>query len=481
MNKTKIILSSIVVLALAGVVAFWVLRGNSDGYLQALPKDATALVRLDVKALLDEADLTKEETTKLLQRISFSEETNEIGIDFNRPVYGFAIQNDNFGILAAVASEKELQSWCERLAAEGHASEIMHQRGYSWVVLEQQWLMAFDNEKALVMGPAIGAAQDLLRTTIVQLMEQNDDESALKTDLYKLLKSEDEPLVALVRPELLPEDALKNLGKLQLKSSQQGVYCLTMAPDDNELEVDIDIISDDETILEELTKINTLLRPITGKLLDNAHPDNAIWLACNLKGEDLLSTLRAEPSIRTSLIALNLIVDVDQIIQAIDGDIAVELTSAKASPENDGVNLRFDFKNGCLTAHVTNTDFLSEAQSWGNSFLEVKSLSATDFMVNLEPSSIYFGVQDNTFYLSGEKGLTAQGNAYLNKQRSDIKGARFYATLNLSSIPLEPISFLSKIYPELNRLDIKMKKAGEFSLTLKASDRTNILRTLLQF
>ena len=117
MNKTKIILSSIVVFALAGVVAFWVLRGNSDGYLQALPKDATALVCLDVKALLDEADLTKEETTKFLQRISFSEETTELGIDFNRPVYGFAIQNDNFGILAAVASEKELQSCIRNYAS----------------------------------------------------------------------------------------------------------------------------------------------------------------------------------------------------------------------------------------------------------------------------------------------------------------------------------------------------------------------------
>ncbi|MDR9826057.1 hypothetical protein RCJ22_10610, partial [Vibrio sp. FNV 38] len=125
-------------------------------------------------------------------------------------------------------------------------SEVTRQRGLSWVVVEQQWLMAFDDDKALAMGPAVGAAQDQLRTVIAQLMKQDKDESAQGTELFALLGTKDEPLVAAVRPELMPDDVLGALSFVKLKSSSHGLYRLTMDADDNELEVDIDIVSDNE-------------------------------------------------------------------------------------------------------------------------------------------------------------------------------------------------------------------------------------------
>lgn len=340
--------------------------------------------------------------------------------------------------------------------------------------------MAFDDEKALAMGPAVGAAQDQLRTTIVKLLEQKEKESALKTELYDLLFSEDEPVVAVVRPELMPQEVLGYMKSLKLTSSAQGLYLLTLDADDNELDLDINIVSNDEDVKAELQRFNQLMRPLNGSLVENAHADQAIWLAFNTKGEDLLKFLRSEPTIRTALITLNLVVDADRIIKAIDGDVAVEFTAAKASTASKDIRFDFDFKNARLTAQLANTDFLSGASSWGNSFLSVKALSPTEYVVNYNPTPIYLGVKDKTFYLGSERGLSTEGNTYLRQQGSDLKGARFYATLNLSSIPLEPISFWSKLYPDLNRLDVKMEEAGEFTFTLKASDNTNILRTLLK-
>ena len=312
-------------------------------------------------------------------------------------------------------------------------------------------------------------------------MKQGADESALQTELYQLLGTKNDPLVAAVRPELLPKDMLGALSFLDLKSSQQGLFRLALEPDDEELELDIDIISDDPDVQAELKKVNALMRPIAGRLVDNAHTQNALWMAVNTQGEELLKVLRSNASLRTTLLSLNFIVDVDRMIQAIDGDVTLELMSAKATPETVGnLQFSFDFKDAAFLAQVSNTDFLSGASSWGNTFINVTPLSSTEYVVNIEPSPIHFGVKNNTLYVSAECGLVTEGNAYLRNQRDDILGARFYATFNLSSIPLEPISILSKIYPDLNRLDVKMGDAGEFSFTLKASEGSNILRTFLR-
>jgi hypothetical protein len=111
--------------------------------------------------------------------------------------------------------------------------------------------------------------------------------------------------------------------------------------------------------------------------------------------------------------------------------------------------------------------------------MDVQALSPTEYVVKYSLSPIYLGVQDKTFYLGSERGLSTEGNAYLRQQLDDIRGARFFATLNLASIPLEPLSVWTKRYPDLNRLDVRMDEAGEFTFTLNASDTTNILRTLL--
>ena len=479
-HKNKSLLLAIPVVLAAAIGAFFLFRGSSTAYLNALPNDAKALARIDVKALFDEAKLTKEETAQLFHRYSLPEDqSTDMGLDLSKPVYAFADKDGNFGFVAAVDDADDLTVWCDSLAAKGHASAVTRQRGYSWVVVKQQWLMAFDDEKALAMGPAVGSAQDQLRTVIVQLMKQSGDASALQTDLFQLLGTKDDPLVAAVKPELLPADALGALGSLQLKSSRQGLYRLTLDPDDNELEMDIDIISNDEDVQAELKKLNALLRPISGSLTDNAHAHNAIWMAANTQGKELLKLLRSNAAIRTTLLTLNLVVDADRMIQAIDGDVALEVTAANASPDGENVSFHFDFKDANLTAQVANTDFLSGASSWGNSIINVKALSSTEYVVNIDPTPIHLCVKNKLLYVGTESGPVTEGNAYLREQHSDIKGARLYATLNLSSIPLEPISILSKIYPDLNRLDVKMEDAGNFTFTLKASDNTNILCTLL--
>ena len=188
MNKTKVyLLSAIGVTVVAMLVTFFVLRPSGDTYANALPSDATAIARLNTKSFLNAARLTTRDLLRLMhhsRKAQTNGEVKSLGIDLKRPLYAFSSASGYFGILAAVDKADELAAYLEEEHATGRASEVIRQRGYSWAVVTQQWLLAYDDERVLMMGPAVGAAQDQLRTEMVGLLEQGSNNSGLQTSLY---------------------------------------------------------------------------------------------------------------------------------------------------------------------------------------------------------------------------------------------------------------------------------------------------------
>ena len=480
MNKTRIFLLAAVCTALtAGAVAFIATRGSGDAYLNSLPKEVNALARLDSKELIAEADLSLRDVLKILSRSQDSDDNVRLGINMKQPVYGFVSTSGNFGLTAAVKSEKDLTAFCESLNAKGQASELTSQRGYSWVVVQQQWLLAFDSKKALAMGPAVGAAQDQLRAEMAQLLEQDKADSGRESELFTALKNREEPLAAIVAPEILPANAKNTLRKLKVASRADALLCLALEADDNELELETQVLAQSDQVKEQLKSINEFLRPIKGTMIEHAHAENVAWMAMNVQGQELLETLRSNESVRAALLIMNFIIDLDRIISSVDGDVAVELTDASSlkSGQVDASQL----KNLYLTAQVANTDFLAGAASWGNKLVGVQTLSEKDFAVNLGNASMYFGVDDKIFYLGAQQGLPSGKNEYLREESRDIKGARFFATFAIPTL-LEQTGIASQLpfsLPSFERLNLEMEDAGEFHLTLVAPKGTNIIQEIL--
>ena len=108
-------------------------------------------------------------------------------------------------------------------------------------------------------------------------------------------------------------------------------------------------------------------------------------------------------------------------------------------------------------------------------------LTQTDFALSLGTSSLYFGVDDKIFYLGAQQGLSNEKNAYLQHERSDIKGARFYATIAMPNL-LKQLAITAQLppyLPDFERLNIEMEDVGEVKLTLYAPKGTNIAKQLL--
>ena len=483
MNRIKLLLlTAIAVTIVAMLVTVFVLRTSGDAYANALPRDATALARLDAKSFLSAAKLDAKDLKLLWQRSRQNrgnEDVKPLGIDIKRPIYAFASATGNFGFLAAVSSAGNLQDFLEEEHAAGRASEVTRQRGYSWAVVQQQWLLAFDGKRALAMGPAVGTAQDQLRAEMARLLEQDKDNSGRESVLFTEMKKKDELLTAIVSPELLPGEARAYLRKIKVASRADALLRLSMETDDNELELQADILAQNDSMKAALKRIDKLLRPIKGAMIDHAHAENVAWLALNVQGSELLDILRSDATVRASLLILNFAFDLDRIIRSVDGDLAVELTHASALPlgKTDASQLQGLY----VTAQVENTDFLKSATSWNSKLMGVQALSQTDFRMNLGESPIYFGVEDDIFYLGAHQGLPTEKNDYLLHERSDIKGNRFYATIAMPNL-LKQLAVTAQLPASLRnfeRLNIEMEDAGEFKLTLKAPEGTNIAKQLL--
>ena len=482
MNKSRILLIitiAIVVTLVAIAVTFFALRKSSDAYASCLPYDATSITRLDAKSFLSAAKLGPKDLLDLLRRTrdnQDSHDTQSLGIDVMRPIYAFSSATGNFGIVAAMDDIDDFEAFLEEESKAGRASEITRQRGFSWATIGEQWLLAFDKEKALAMGPAVGAAQDQLRNEMARLMEQEKKDSGLQSSIYEELKKSDEPLAAIVAPEILPDATDRFLKQFSVSSKNDALLRISLETDDNELEMDADIIAKSPAVKDHLNRINQLMRPIKGSQLNYAHADNVAWMALNVQGSELLDVLRSNQTVRTALIALNLVLDLDRIIRAIDGDVALELTSTDIFDSSD-----IQIKHLYLTADVANSDFLSNASTWGNQLIGVQALTQQDFAVNLGTSSVYFGVDKNTLYISGERGLTKGDNAYLNDERSDIRDSRFYATVALPQVisRLGANTDLPAAVNNFQRLVFEMEDAGEFKLKLIAPRGMNIARELL--
>lgn len=479
MKKSHILLSALGAVLIGCAVAFFVFRGSSDAYLNALPRDMTSVARLDFKSFVGRADLGLKDILQLLRRQD-EMDIRKLGIDVQRPIYFFtSLSVGNFGLLAAVDDEDELTQLLESYLAEGVVSEIVQRRGYSWVIIQNQWFLAFDSEKALLMGPAAAALEDRLTNEMVALLDQKKDDSGRQSPLFAALSQADEPLAAVVAPEIMPAQARDYLRQYKVASQEDALMRFAVDADDNELEIEGELLTDKEAVLAELARVEEVMRPVRGELIDHAHAENIVWITANLDGLKLLELMRSNMSVRTALLGMNFIFDLDRLISALDGDLAIELTNASSFSQD--LHIGNQLNNLFLTAQVSSPDFLSGAAKWGNGLFGVQPLSTNEFALQVGEAPYYFGVVDKTFYLGSERGIVAQRNEYLRQQRDDIRDCRFYATLHLPELlrQMKVDEDAPPIIRQTERLNIKIESARELKVEFVAPRGTNFIRELL--
>jgi len=415
----KKLVIALIALLLIGAAVYWYFHRDSDKARDVLPADATAVAVFEPAELLDGLGLKKEKASKLVMNLEDLVE----GVNLAKPVYAFATQDEFSGIALNVKDVKRL---LKAAALFNYASE--EQNGYQWIANSNS-IGCIDDDKMLIVGPVAEEQQDALRDEMMSLMKQarKDVPVLEKLDRKGTALSLSAPLNSL------PKEYVQKY--LPAKTDLSDAF-LNAALRFGGKDVTLSMGST-------IDLSNMPLSPIKGDVgLGGIMPANPFAYICfNMNGEKLLPELRKVPNLRTALLALNLCVDVDMMIKAIDGDVVISVP--KPDLQHPAI---------LLTATLSNTDFLKNADDWSR----VKRLGVADFVADYEGTQVFFGVRDKYLYITnGSKVASSIGeNKDSGMLRLPVKGKYLSASLDIAQLvgAYPGINMMLRVVPQVREV-----------------------------
>ena len=387
---------ALVVLLLVGVVAFWYFHRDNDKARDVLPEDATAAMVFEPAELVSELGLNLKDILRLASIWGDAEGT----IDFKKPVYGFTTEN---GVSGFALNVEDAEKLLKLVNSFGFDSE--EQDGLQWIA-NKDYLGCIDKDKMLVIN-ALASQQDELRDEMVKLMKQK------RQDVPTLDKAKKQKGV------FHSSTALSNIPK-QYAASLPADIDLSKTFFNSGLRIEKKAFVYAANV-EGVDNLSVPLSPIKGDFFGNGQEEPFAWICVNMKGEELLPYLRKVDQLRTALLALNMCVDADLMIKAIDGDVML------AMPKLD-----LTTPNIIFTATLNNTDFLKNAGNWE----QVSKRGTNDFVMSQDGFDVFFGVRNGKLYISNSEELAnnacKEGSA--SGFQSAAKGKYMSASINAGQV-----------------------------------------------
>ena len=431
----------IIALLLVGVAAYWFFHRDNDKARNVLPEDATAAMMFEPAELVSELGLNLKDIFNLASAFGDVEGT----IDLTKPVYGFTTESGMSGLALNVEDAEKL---LKLITTFGFASE--EKDGFNWIA-NKDYIGCFDKDKMLVVN-ALLPQQDELRDEIVKLMTQS------RKDVPALDKAKDQKGV------FHASTALSNIPKQYAASLPEGTD-LSKAFFNCGLRIEKKALVY-AAKLDGVDNLSIPLSPIKGNLSGVVSEEPFAWICASMKGEELLPYMRKVNELRTALLALNMCVDADMMIKAIDGDVMIAMPKLDLNQSLPGI---------IFTATLNNTDFLKNADDWK----QVSKRGANDFVMSQDGINFFFGVRDDKLYITNSEELA--NNAFQKGSASnfqkDAKGKFLSASINAGQIikaaSLDPSAAIVLNIPQVREavealdrvsLNADSKQSFEFSV-----------------
>lgn len=440
------------ILALIAIVAiggYYFLFGKKDVCKDVIPEDAKAVMVLDSKQLVKQMGIDISDIVDFLK----SDKKEDIGIDLLSPMYGF-LSNESY--LCGVMALSDADDFVEVFKEKGVSVES--QRGFKWAY-SNQMIVCFDDKKALILGPISQTESHNMRPRMVEWMSQSSSKSPL---LSSALRQEGAVCLSS-KMSVLPSTYMQTaLQYLDNPFDMDKVFLnAELSIKEKALLLSTAVESDEDDIKSLVTKYKNILRPIQASQLRSTVSDPLLWVGFNTNGATLLEGLRKNSVLRLFLVGVNLCVDADMMLKAIDGDVCFELS---------------DISSYTLKAQVTNQDFLKNANEWNTGFLgknySFKSIDKNNFMLQGVGNTTFFGVNDNVAYftsnqhVTNNKGSNASDDFVTNKQ-PEIEGKIFYASVSVNKLARLP-KMQNMLNDDNKKLNVFLDKMDRF--TVSATD-----------
>ncbi|MCF0198075.1 MAG: DUF4836 family protein [Bacteroidaceae bacterium] len=428
---------------------------SSVALRSALPADVMMVGRVNLPDLMTECEADADALSTALDKLPAT------GIRYSQPFYFFASRG-YFGAVVALENADELEDFLKK------QGEVTEQRGLKWAS-KDGFLLTFDDDRLMLMGPATDAEQDALRNTLYACMKQKESESGAQSDLFGQLEERTEAAVAVLSLAALPEIVSEPIKKYMPKGVRLDDIGLTAAlrfsGDRATLSLQLQEKSEKATAF--CQQLQGALKPIEGVLRSSSVQQPFVQVEMGVRGERFLECLRQNPEVRTQLLAANMLFDLDMIVRSVDGDVL--LTCPRFSLTD---------RDFLLQARVTDTVFLEHVASWNDGAtaevgVRFQSLGNGLYRCSAKGAEYSFGAAGQRFFVYRLPKPFAFEDV-LARKAPDEPEALVRAEVDMEGLPLA----WEKL-PNLRRVALTCSDVRQWQLTLQTTEGDHFLKSIL--
>lgn len=488
------------------IVSVFTSCDNND-YVNVIPANAPFVSSINVGKLVAKSEFSKSsafqmfksyiglvattsedktEITKLL------EDPSQIGMDFSKPIYVFNTIDDCIGLTIKMNDEGDFENFLELLRQKGFCGKSVERDGIQYNILFDDLDFAYNSEAILFLVSENSEGKAVAKRNLSLFFEQDADKSFISTEHFQRLSEGSDDISMYANLGAMPDNMSSNIKKLLPKGiTASDVEFIGSADFKNgKIELKASVYSEKDAVQKALEEGDKYLKHIEGKYIDSPSEDFMVWAGANINGEWLLNLLKQDKDMKQGLFLLGRGIDVDMMLKAIDGDVALILPQnfvTKSSEESQFI---------CF-ANLKNSDFLKDVAYWKKSMSEygmtMTETAKNHYNLKAEGYSFNWGVDDKDLFIATEEAYKqnafSKRSEILKDYSDEIESSSVFVFVNLKSIPMSELGQvlgmrlgMSKKMSSFKSLIFRMSDCSHYEVIFEMdNDDENVLKQLLNF
>ncbi len=422
------ILQKAKLLHLSAILCLFVFCACSDNdYINAIPGNSPAIIAFDA------SEISENHAFDSLKEIFGGNDLAESGIDFKSRIFLFETIDGNFGLCAKVDDKGRLKKFVGNLAKSGMATNPVERNGFQFTDIKKSWAVGFSDKALVAIGPVTATSIADTWTMIARLLKQDDDRGIKASPLYTALDSLKSPIALVARANALPDkvSALLTLGLPESSSASQLMVAAEASVKGEMLAISGRIFSDNARVDKALKNAQSVYRPIGDAFFTTLSAKYAASLYVNVNGKAFLPLMQSNKALQALLAGLNMAVDLNLIINSIDGNMVV------------ASNAHGTAQDITFAANLSTDKWQNEVGYWKSSCpsgAKIVDAGPNCYQYTDGKSAFYFGsANGHCFYCGSDLTLAkfaASGSVqHENKEIAAlIKGKRFAIVVNTDAV-----------------------------------------------
>lgn len=495
----SLILVLVAVLALASC-------SKGDGYRNVIPVNSPFVASVDMASIAEKSDFANSSVSGMIKQYmgaifdgkagkqveKYMESPQDMGIDFRSPIYIFQTPNRCYGLTMKMLDKGDFEDFLKMLQKQNVASKAKERDGVMEGTLLDDIVYGYDDNTILILAAEEGAATS--RRTLAQLFTLNSDDRIARTDgfSYCFDNNKKKDIAILSNMAALPQGFTSSFKSLIPQGVKMTDVQLEASADfqNGKLVLSGALVPTTEKACEMLREAEKNFHKINGDYLDTAVDKFPVWACMGVNGEWLLSKLKQDTSIKQMLFMIERGIDIEAIIRAIDGDVAVGLPSAT------------NYSDFMVCGKLKNDDFLADVPDWQAGMKDYgisMNKKGDNYHLQTDDMNIIWGVKDknlafSTFDTNVLLNLTpTKANEVVKADKDEIKNSLAYMCVDLQSIitPFVQLSSAIGISPEgiaimkvcskFKAMVVSLKPESRIEIKVELDDdKENFLKTLLK-